>query len=106
MRTPRYVGWCPSLVRRRFLLSLPAAEAESEDDAVGDAGASTEDDEVGSGSEPEDESSMAMAPLGSSALLLVLVELVGSRELAAACCREESDCAVRGGAEEESGVVW
>jgi hypothetical protein len=62
MRTPRYVGWCPSLVRRRFLLLLPAAEAESEDDAVGDAGASTEDDEVGS-EEPEDESSaMAMAP--------------------------------------------
>jgi hypothetical protein len=56
MRTPRYVGWCPSLLRRRFL--LPAAE-ESEDDAVGEAGASAEDEDVGS--EPEEEESMAMA---------------------------------------------
>uniref|UniRef100_A0A0A9D1S9 Uncharacterized protein n=1 Tax=Arundo donax TaxID=35708 RepID=A0A0A9D1S9_ARUDO len=63
MRTPRYVGWCPSL-RRRFLVAAVA----SEDDAVvavavGDAGASAEEEVVGS--EAEKEESMAMAD-GSS----------------------------------------
>ena len=89
------------VVGRRFLLLLPAAEAESEDDAVGDAGDSTEDEEVGS-EEPEDESSMAMdrssaRPLASSCCrgVCVCVGGVGWQQGAAAWCREESDCARR-----------
>jgi hypothetical protein len=66
IRTPRYVGWCPSL-RRRF---LPVATKSEDRDALV-AGASAEEDVVVS--EPEDESScMAMAAA-------MLVELVWER---------------------------